>query len=190
MTLSRWFRDYVYISLGGNRDGERATYRNLAIVFVLTGFWHGAEWAFVLWGLYHGAWMLIERRFGLRAVDGPVRLLPLRRASTFLIVLLGWVLFRAENLGLAADYYRAMFAFDGGFTATVGDALTNQATWALVLAAGVVLLPGTISGGRWVTERIGTVPAVARTAVVGVLLPLALVYAFADTFSPFLYFQF
>ncbi len=80
VTLSRWFRDYVYISLGGNRRGERATYRNLAIVFILTGFWHGAQWAFVLWGLYHGAWMLIERRMGWRAVDGPVRFVPLRRA--------------------------------------------------------------------------------------------------------------
>ena len=190
MTLSRWFRDYVYISLGGNRHGERTTYRNLLIVFVLTGFWHGAAWAFVLWGLYHGAWMLIERRMGWRAVDGEVRFVWLRRATTFLIVLLGWVLFRAESLDLALDYYAAMFAFDGGVTAAVEQALTNQAAVALAIAACVLVLPGTICGGRWISERLGTVPVIARTATVGLLLPLALVYAFAETFSPFLYFQF
>ena len=70
MTLSRWFRDYVYIPLGGSRGSERATYRNLLIVFVLTGFWHGAAWTFVVWGLYHGAWMLLERGMGWRGLDG------------------------------------------------------------------------------------------------------------------------
>lgn len=190
MTLSRWFRDYVYISLGGNRHGERTTYRNLLIVFVLTGFWHGAAWAFVLWGLYHGAWMLIERRMGWRAVDGAVRFVPLRRSLTFLIVLLGWVLFRAESLDLAGDYYSAMFALESGPTLAVEQALSNQAVAALAVAACVLLLPGTICGGRWISERLGTVPVLARTVTVGVLLPLALAYAFSETFSPFLYFQF
>lgn len=190
MTLSRWFRDYVYISLGGNRGGERTTYRNLAIVFVLTGFWHGAQWAFVLWGLYHGAWMLIERRMGWRAVDGKVRFVPLRRALTFLIVLIGWVLFRAEHVGLAVDYYKAMVAFDGGLTPAVEAVLTHQRTWALAAASIVLVLPGTICGGRWVSERFGVAPLVARTATLALLLPLALVFAFSETFSPFLYFQF
>ena len=65
MSLSRWFRDYVYIPLGGNRHGAARTYRNLFIVFVLTGFWHGANWTFLVWGLYHGALLIIERGFGL-----------------------------------------------------------------------------------------------------------------------------
>jgi alginate O-acetyltransferase complex protein AlgI len=190
MTLSRWFRDYVYIPLGGNRHGERATYRNLLIVFALTGFWHGAAWAFVLWGLYHGAWMLIERRMGWRGVGDRVRLAPLRRALTFLIVLLGWVLFRAESLHLAADYYAAMLSFDGGLSGAVSAALTNQATAALAVAATILLLPGGTSGGRWVSERLGALPSIARTATVGVLLPIALAYALSEAFSPFLYFQF
>ena len=110
MTLSRWFRDYVYIPLGGNRGASGATYRNLMIVFVLTGFWHGAAWSFVLWGLYHGAWMLIERRIGLAARWATaVRHVVLRRAVTFLIVLVGWVLFRAETL---SDRRRSFYEVD------------------------------------------------------------------------------
>jgi alginate O-acetyltransferase complex protein AlgI len=188
MTLSRWFRDYVYISLGGNRGGH--TYRNLIIVFALTGLWHGAAWSFVLWGLYHGAWLLIERRFGLRALGDEVRLAWLRRATTFLIVLVGWVLFRAGTLGVAKDYYHAMVVPTGGLTASVHAALTNQALVALVLAAAIVLLPGRRSGGRWLTEAAGAFPATARVAVLGFGAPLALVYVLSTGFHPFLYFQF
>ena len=97
MTLSRWFRDYVYIPLGGSRAEPCATYRNLIVVFALVGLWHGAAWTFVLWGLYHGMWLLAERRFGLRALGEDVRAAWLRRALTFLIVLFGWVLFRAGS---------------------------------------------------------------------------------------------
>ncbi|MCW2953659.1 MAG: rane bound O-acyl transferase family protein [Conexibacter sp.] len=189
MTLSRWFRDYVYIPLGGNRGGEGATYRNLLIVFVLTGFWHGAAWSFVLWGLYHGMWMLIERRMGWRGLDG-VRFVPLRRAGAFLIVLIGWVLFRADTLHHACDYYRAMVEPHGGMTAAVSGALTHQAIAALAIACVIVLLPGTRNGGRWLVDAAGRIPSAARFASLGLVLPLALVYAFSSTFSPFLYFRF
>lgn len=190
MTLSRWFRDYVYIPLGGSRDGGWATYRNLIIVFALTGFWHGAQWAFVLWGFYHGAWMLIERRMGWRGIDGTVRHVALRRLATFVIVLLGWVLFRAESLDVALDYYRAMFVPTGGLTESVELALNNQALLAGLVALAIVVLPGGRSGGRWLVEAGGRVPSAARFVSVAVLLPLALVYAMTTVFSPFLYFQF
>jgi alginate O-acetyltransferase complex protein AlgI len=191
MTLSRWFRDYVYIPLGGSQRGSAATYRNLLIVFMLTGFWHGAAWSFVLWGLYHGAWLMIERRMGWRGIDGPaIRHVALRRASTFLIVLLGWVLFRADTLGHAIDYYRVMLVPHSGMTDAVSTALTGQAVAAMAFAALIVLLPGVRNGGRWLAEAGGRIPAVARLATLGVVLPLALAFAFAQTFSPFLYFKF
>ncbi|HET6448413.1 MAG TPA: MBOAT family protein [Conexibacter sp.] len=190
MTLSRWFRDYVYIPLGGNRHGGLATYRNLLIVFALTGLWHGAAWSFVLWGLYHGGWLMLERRMGWRAVDGPVAHVALRRAGTFLIVLVGWVLFRADTLGDALHFYKAMAVPVHGLTPAVADALTGQATFALVVAAVIALVPGARSGGRWLAEAAGRTPTFARAATLGIVLPLALAFAFASTFSPFLYFQF
>ncbi len=191
MTLSRWFRDYVYISLGGNRGGINATYRNLIIVFALTGLWHGAAWSFVLWGLYHGAWLLVERATGLRAVGGqPIKYPILRRATTFLIVLVGWVLFRAGSLSTAEHYYKAMLGFRGGFTDAVDTALTHQALFVLLVAAVIVVLPGRRSAGRWLTEAVGRIPDVARTASLALGAPLALVYVLSTGFHPFLYFQF
>ena len=189
MTLSRWFRDYVYIPLGGNRGGASATRRNLMVVFVLTGLWHGAGWAFLAWGLYHGGWLLLERRMGWRGLDG-VRHPALRRAAVLLIVLVGWVMFRAESGGLALDYYRAMLVPTGGITPSVDTALDHQALVVLLLASLVVLLPPTRSAGRTLVEGTGRAVAAARAAVLGIALPASLVLAFSGTFSAFLYFQF
>jgi alginate O-acetyltransferase complex protein AlgI len=190
MTLSRWFRDYVYIPLGGSRGGPIATYRNLIVVFALVGLWHGAAWPFVLWGLYHGTWLLVERRFGLRALGEHVRVAWLRRGMTFIIVLVGWVLFRADSLDTALHYYRAMFVPTGGSLQAVDGALTNQATLALLVAAALVLLPRRRSGGLWLANGTGTAPAMARVVALGILAPLALAYTLADGFHPFLYFRF
>lgn len=190
MTLSRWFRDYVYIPLGGNRGGGAATSRNLLIVFALTGVWHGAGWAFLLWGLYHGGWLMLERRMGWRGVDGAVRWPWLRRALLLLIVLIGWVLFRAESLGLAADYYRTMLVPTAGSGNAVDLVLTHQAVAALLVGSLVVLLPGTRSGGRLLTESNRRLVLGLRVALLGLVLPLALAMAFASDYSPFLYFQF
>ncbi len=190
MTLSRWFRDYVFIPLGGSRGSERATSRNLAIVFLLTGIWHGADWTFILWGAYHGGWLLLERRFGWRAVDGPVRRAWLRRAATLLIVLIGWVLFRAESLPAAIDYYQAMFTPTGGFTPSVGEVATPKAITLLILASLVVFLPRGRSGGRFLVEGKGRFVVTARAAHLAFVLPLTLALAMASSSSPFLYFQF
>jgi alginate O-acetyltransferase complex protein AlgI len=190
MTLSRWFRDYVYIPLGGNRGNERATTRNLLIVFGLTGLWHGAAWAFVIWGFYHGAWLILERRFGWRALDGQVRFVVLRRALLVLIVVVGWVMFRAESMGLALDYYRAMLTPSLGLTPEIAGALGEQARLTLAIACLVFLLPREPKE-RWLrTPNPSAAALVARTALVVVALPYALAMAFSSTFSPFLYFQF
>lgn len=189
MTLSRWFRDYVYIPLGGSRGTLRQTDRNLLIVFALTGVWHGAGWTFLLWGLYHGAWLMLERKMGWRGVDGPVRWRWARRASLLLIVMIGWVLFRAESLHGALDYYLTMVDLSGGMAPAVSDAATTQAVVALLLASVIFVLPGVRSGGRFLIDDLGPRAMVARVAVM-LLLPLALVMAFSGDYSPFLYFQF
>lgn len=189
MTLSRWFRDYVYIPLGGNRSGGARTYVNLLIVFGLTGIWHGAAWAFLIWGLYHGSWLMLERKMGWRATDGPVRHAWARRLAVLLIVLIGWVTFRAESMSLAVDFYSAMFTPTGSGLTALDGTLGTQAVVALLIGASVVLLPGVRSGGRAIIDGGGLQVTALRTAVL-LALPVVLAYSLASSYSPFLYFQF
>lgn len=191
MSLSRWFRDYLYIPLGGNRGGTAKTYRNLVIVFLATGLWHGAAWTFILWGAYHGAILIIERATGL---GGATRMVVLRRAVTFLLVVVGWVLFRAETLPDAGQMLQAMFVpvSGNGLDADVALLLTPQ-RWLLL----AVVLASVFVSGRWVTGKVidGVDGASARArsltrATALVLSPYAALAAVAGTFSPFLYFQF
>ncbi len=109
ISLSTFFRDYVYIPLGGNRDSTGRTYLNLLIVFFLTGFWHGASWSFVVWGLVHGLFMLIERLGFEKILHRIWR--PFSNLYTLLVVMLAWVLFRSDTLLYALDYWKAMFNF-------------------------------------------------------------------------------
>jgi alginate O-acetyltransferase complex protein AlgI len=191
MSLSRWFRDYVYIPLGGNRQGPARTYRNLCIVFVLTGFWHGANWTFLVWGLYHGALLVIERGFGWgeSPANGWRRLA--RRALTLFLVIIGWVFFRAPDLGQALTMLGHMFLPDGhGLTDVVDAALTHQRLLILLLAMLVFLLPTSPVTGP-LLESSRTRPATAiRVTVMTAGLAYAAVLVATGTFSPFLYYQF
>jgi alginate O-acetyltransferase complex protein AlgI len=191
MSLSRWFRDYVYIPLGGNRHGAAKTYRNLIIIFVATGFWHGANWTFLVWGLYHGALMLIERATGTGVVTATGPALLLRRALTFLLVVVGWVFFRAQSLGQAVAMLHHMFVPSGfGLPDAVAASLTNQRVLLLALALLVVLLPGSFVLGRVLDSGRSRRAVVTRFAVMAVAAPCAAIVAAAGTFSPFLYYQF
>jgi alginate O-acetyltransferase complex protein AlgI len=195
MSLSRWFRDYLYVSLGGNRHGTARTYRNLVVVFLATGLWHGAAWTFVVWGAYHGALLIIERATGLVAATG---FIPLRRAATFLLVLVGWVVFRAESLPAAGAMLRAMLLPDHLLEPRLGLApdlallLTTHRMVLLVVVLLTVLLPGTWVMGKEIDALEGTSlrRQVAARAVALVGAPYAAVVAVAGTFSPFLYFRF
>jgi len=113
ITLSTWFREFVYIPLGGNRHGLNRTLFNLVLTFFLSGLWHGASWNFVIWGLYHGGFLLLERMF--RDRGGLYRRLPsgLRQILILLIAMLGWVFFRADDLGDAMGYFQGLFGGHG-----------------------------------------------------------------------------
>jgi alginate O-acetyltransferase complex protein AlgI len=192
MSLSRWFRDYVYIPLGGNRGGEAKTYRNLFIVFVLTGFWHGAEWTFLVWGLFHGGLLIVERLAGY-GESHPVGAVSVagRRALTLLLVAIGWVFFRAEDMGVALNYLQTMFVpTTGPVPDTILAVQTNQRMFVLAAASLVFLMPADLVLGRLI-ERFDYRPAtVLRAAVLFVAVPYAAIAVAAGTFSPFLYFQF
>jgi alginate O-acetyltransferase complex protein AlgI len=190
MSLSRWFRDYLYIPLGGNKKGPRRTYINLYIVFALTGFWHGANWTFLIWGLYHGTWLVIERLTGYRTWSDD-RLRYPRRAATFLIAVVGWVFFRANTLHGAGEVLHAMFIpHFGPLPNAVSAAATTQRTVFMALAMLVVLLPPSFVFGRFLEEATGRAATAARVAVGTLAAPYAAILVAAGTFSPFLYFKF
>jgi alginate O-acetyltransferase complex protein AlgI len=192
MTLSRWFRDYLYIPLGGNRGSSGRVYFNLALVFLLVGFWHGAQWTFIVWGAYHGSLLIIERVTGQRPIgDGPVSAVVGRRAITFLLVVFGWVLFRAPSLGDAGRFLWRMLT-PHGFSLGPGveTALTNQALLVGCLALLVVLFPRRLVIGRALAGGQGNLVNTGRAGIVALGLPLALVLVVSGTFSPFLYFRF
>jgi len=136
MSLSSWFRDYLYVPLGGSRVTPFRTYVNLVTVFFLCGLWHGASWNFVLWGLFHGTFLVLERLGLARLVQRTWR--PLRHAYTLAVVMIGWVLFRAETLPDAVAFLAAM----AGRAATAPTPFTviwylTPALW-LTLAAGAI----------------------------------------------------
>lgn len=111
ISLSTWFRDYLYIPLGGSRKGAKRTHMNLLIVFFLCGLWHGASWTFVIWGFYHGCFLVLERtRPVLKLLDSMPSLL--KHLYVMLVVVVGWVFFRSDNFGYALGYLQAMVTFD------------------------------------------------------------------------------
>ncbi len=190
ITLSNWMRDYLYIPLGGSRVAPARAYLNLFIVFFVTGLWHGANWTFILWGMYHGAILIIERVTGLRDLPDN-RAVVVRRGVTFVLVMFGWVLFRADTVEDAMSVYAAMFTPDSaGFSVAMELAINTWNLGILGLAALVVLLPGWFVGGRYLTETQGTLVNVARAGVLLIALPWATLRMMGGSFSPFLYFQF
>ena len=182
MTLSRWFRDYVYIPLGGNRAGALRTHANLLAVFVLCGLWHGAAYSFLVWGLYHGALLVTERATGLgRAWRLPAWLgWPL----TLLLVIAGWVIFRAPSLEGAWQHLRAMAGLGvAAMPVPLGTLLTPDKLTFLVIGVALSLLP--VRG--WL-ERPGLRP-LQQLAALALFAYSALLIA-ANGFNPFIYFRF
>lgn len=109
ISLSTWFKEYLYIPLGGNRISKYRTYLNLFIVFLATGIWHGAEWTFVIWGVWHGAFIIFERITNLHKRIGGIISSILRHCYTILAFVIGWVIFRSDNITYATDYIKNMF---------------------------------------------------------------------------------
>lgn len=110
ISLSTWFKDYLYIPLGGNRKGKWKTYRNLLIVFFATGIWHGASWNFIVWGLYYGIFLILERGIFGKILEKTPKII--QRIYALIVILIGWVFFRADNLSQALEYIKSMFSFN------------------------------------------------------------------------------
>ncbi len=191
ITLSNWFRDYVYIPLGGSRGSGGRTALNLILVFTLTGIWHGAAWTFVAWGLLHGSVLLWERYRGTRYVDAAPHEV-WSRARTFVIVALLWVFFRSTDLPDALEYLGALFGAGTGLVSgdLVFRTLDLREIVVLLVGLGTLALPRDLVLGKVVCHESGRAAASGRVALVALAFPLTLLLVISGTFSPFLYFQF
>lgn len=188
ITLSRWFRAYVYIPLGGNRKGTAKTVRNLLIVWLLTGLWHGASWNFVLWGLYFGLLLLLEKFLLGRHLEK----LPnaLQRLYTLLLVALGWVLFEMPTLGEIGGYLLALFGFNGagfGDGQSVYLLLYNGVTFLVCGVASTQLFSRTASALK---QRVPGIFQFLKTAFSIAVFLLCICYTATSGYNPFLYSQF
>jgi alginate O-acetyltransferase complex protein AlgI len=193
ISLSTWFRDYLYIPMGGNRGSGARTYFNLALVFVLCGLWHGAAWTFILWGLWHGVLLVIERLSLGKLLERLPRLAG--HAYTLLAVMLGWVLFRADNLGHAWGYWRALF----GLSPLNGPAHPWQ-MYALpstltALAIGLILaviphqkvMP---AAGESAAAKGSRLLDLGKSAALALGFALCVLSLASNTYNPFIYFRF
>jgi alginate O-acetyltransferase complex protein AlgI len=201
ISLSTWFRDYVYIPLGGSRCAPWRTHLNLVTVFFLCGLWHGASWTFVIWGLYHGLFLVLERtRFGA-VTDALPRVV--RHGYVLLVVMVGWVLFRADTFGHALLFLRNM----AGFASAAPGAMqpfhrywTHELAWSM--AAGVVFsIPAWRSiVGLCVRLREGSplrlrpvlfaAGQLVEVVLVTALLLISAAWLASGTYNPFIYFRF
>ena len=198
ISLSMWFRDYLYIPLGGNRAGPLITYRNLLVVFFLCGLWHGANWTFVVWGLWHGAFLVFERLGIARLLDRSVS--AVRHLYTMLVVMIGWVFFRADTLEHAWTFLKAMAGTGqpSHLAPHVLQFLTPETATALVIGVvaatpvlGRLVRAGldavrSATGGR---VLVGTGEALYLAGLLG-LFALAVMSLAAGTYNPFIYFRF
>ena len=185
ISLSTWLRDYLYVPLGGNRKGSRRTYLNLALVMLVGGLWHGANWTFVAWGAWHGTLLALERWIRKKS---PYEILPrgARVAVTYFLILLAWVLFRANSIAQAGSYLSSMFGIlkPASTSALLGAELYGRYPMFIMLVCILVSFQP-VEVRDW-THRL-TWP---KTLLLAPLLLFTIGAMFTQIFNPFLYFQF
>ena len=190
MSLSSWFKDYVYIPLGGNRKGLKRQIINIFIVWFLTGLWHGANWNFILWGVYFGTILLIEKVFLLKVLDKTPKVI--NRIYVLFTVLISFILFSNEDLNIALQNIKGLFVSDVGFISNVS--LYYLTSYLVVILIGIIgstpLLKNLINKLSSKNEKIKKVINVLEPVVLTMLLIISVSYIIDGSFNPFLYFRF
>lgn len=182
-TLSLWFRDYVYIPLGGNRCSKKRQIFNLFVVWSLTGLWHGASWNYLLWGVYYFVLLVTEKNL----TEKYLQKIPViaRRFITFVLVLFGWVLFANEDLSAMGGFFRGLFGFNGIF---------NENSLYILFSNASLLIVMTVFSTEIFTikeeSKKKTGIFILRTVIYTVLFGISLICLIGDTYNPFLYFRF
>lgn len=188
ISLSTWFKEYVYIPLGGNRRGSIRTYQNLLIVFLLTGFWHGASFNFIFWGLFYGLFIVIERLFlGKLLEKNPIKIL--NHIYCMVIVIVGWVIFRQNSMSNVFHYLLGMFTFQKG-NVTLSDVCGLKVL--LVIIIGILLcgiLQHAIPKLKTMLYDIHHIYT-SEIFFEVVLLSLCIISLISNTYNPFIYFRF
>lgn len=183
ISLTSWFREYLYIPLGGNRGGTVKTIRNILIVWFCTGFWHGASWNFILWGMYFALWLLLEK-FVLKNLLGHIPSV-FKHIYALLIAVVGWGIFAIEDLSRCRDYFRVCFGGGKLWSAGDGYLLRSYGLTLIVLALAAVPL------GRKIWEKL---PERMQSVLTPLLMILSMVlctaYLVDGSYNPFLYFRF
>ena len=185
ISLGTWFRDYVYIPLGGNRKGKYRQLLNITIVWALTGFWHGANWTFMLWGLYYAAFLIFEKLYWLKVLDKAPKFVG--HIYTVIVAICGWVLFQLNSLSECGRYYKAMFGFgNGGFI--------NPVDGYYFASFAIIFLIAIIASTPFVKNLFNKLPQKTKSVATPALIVLGLVvctaYLVDATYNPFLYFRF
>jgi alginate O-acetyltransferase complex protein AlgI len=189
ISLSTWFRDYVYIPMGGNRSGNAKTYFNLSLVFILTGFWHGATWSFVFWGVFHGFFLIIER-IGLAKLLAKFSLIGWIYSIT--VVMIGWIFFRIENFNTALDFIQQLFSTSSKELIDLNYFINSENMLTLII--GICLsAPIGLSWNTTYFERLNNLVAkqtlLRQTFLLGIFL-YAVMLINANSYNPFIYFKF
>ncbi|MBO5219259.1 MAG: MBOAT family protein [Clostridia bacterium] len=188
ISLGSWFRDYVYIPLGGNRQGFAKQIRNICVVWLLTGLWHGASWNFVLWGVYFGVLLIIEKLFLLNIL----KKLPaaVSHVYTLLLVIISWAIFAIDDMGRLGQFIGAMFGAGGSFAdANSLYLLATNAILFVILAVAATPAPKLLAGK--LMAKLGDKPGaiVQNAAFIGIFV-LSVAYIVDASYNPFLYFRF
>ena len=188
MTLSSWFRDYIYIPLGGNRKGFSKQIRNILIVWFLTGAWHGASWNFILWGLFFGVILILEKLLVLKLLEKIPKWIG--HIYAMFLVLISWVIFAFEDLNKVKDYLLCMFHLNG--TSLVNtEGLYYLKNYFIIIVIGIVLSTPLLS--RWFkkleAKQSNTRSILITLIYIGIFI-LSTASLVSDSYNPFLYFRF
>lgn len=187
ITLSTWFKEYLYIPLGGNRRGLTRQALNLLIVWSLTGFWHGAGWNFVMWGLYYFVILFIEKLFLLKALDKLPKLF--RHVYALLLIVIGWVIFASDDVSVLLPYLGSMFGANGAVGGMDVYTLLTKAVLLIICCVASTELPKRLflsATGAMNEKAAFTIKSVMTIA----LLALSMILLIGDSYNPFLYFRF
>lgn len=186
LSLSFWFKDYLYIPLGGSKQGELKTYRNLFIVFLCTGIWHGAAWNFILWGVMHGTFVAMERLF-LQKILSKSRIIS--HIYLMLVIITSWLFFTVEDFNLIVIYLQKMYLISGTHGILPLQVFMSYEQWTILILAVIFSVPWhriVIFKG----ERIKTLVTYGQLIFLMLLFLLSIINLASETYNPFIYYRF